>query len=218
MASSRRIGGESSETRALLLDAAGQIMSEEGYPAVTSRRLASHIGVSNQLVHYYFRTMDDLFLALIRRNAERNMQLQIQALTSAHPVQALWDLHSDPEAAKLTVEVLALTNHRKVINNESLLHAAQLRAMHTERLADVLSHWGVDQETCPPGCFAVLLALVPRALAIETAMGVSLGHAETAAAVARYLRHLEGHSRTRQRPPLKRLSTRSTPKGRSKRR
>src|SRR5262249_23627983 len=60
MASSRRRGDESSATRALLLEAAEDLMREEGYPAVTTRRLAGRVGVSNQLVHYYFRTMDDL--------------------------------------------------------------------------------------------------------------------------------------------------------------
>src|SRR5271155_4449899 len=67
MASRRRIGVEGSETWALLLDTAELIMREEGYPAVTTRRLAGRMGVSSQLVHYYFRSMDDLFLALMRR-------------------------------------------------------------------------------------------------------------------------------------------------------
>ena len=61
----RRIGAESSTTRQALLDAAEQVMREEGYAAVTSRRVAQRAGLKPQLVHYYFRTMDELFLALL---------------------------------------------------------------------------------------------------------------------------------------------------------
>ena len=56
--------------RGALLDAAEQLMLEEGYAAVTSRRVAAQAGLKPQLVHYYFRTMDDLFLAVFRRRAE----------------------------------------------------------------------------------------------------------------------------------------------------
>ena len=42
-------------------------MLEEGYAAVTSRRVAAKANLKPQLVHYYFRTMDDLFLAIHRR-------------------------------------------------------------------------------------------------------------------------------------------------------
>ena len=44
MASTRRIGAESSETRAALLDAAERLMLEHGYAAVTSRRVAGAAG------------------------------------------------------------------------------------------------------------------------------------------------------------------------------
>ena len=40
MVSNRRIGAEDSKSRAALLDATEQIMVEEGYAAVSSRRIA----------------------------------------------------------------------------------------------------------------------------------------------------------------------------------
>ena len=46
-------------------------MRDEGYAAVTSRRVAEQAGLKPQLVHYYFRTMDDLFLEMFRRGADR---------------------------------------------------------------------------------------------------------------------------------------------------
>ena len=46
---------------------------EEGYAAVTSRRVADAAGLKPQLVHYYFRTMEDLFLEVFRRRAEEGL-------------------------------------------------------------------------------------------------------------------------------------------------
>ena len=74
MASARRIGAPDAKNRGVLLDAAEQLMLEEGYAAVTSRRVAEQAGLEPQLVHYYFRTMEDLFLEVFRRRAERGAE------------------------------------------------------------------------------------------------------------------------------------------------
>ena len=87
MASNRRIGAENWKGRAALLDATEQIMLEEGYAAVSSRRIAQKAGLKPQLVDYYFRTMDDLFLAAFRRRAEEGLERQAEALTSGQPLR-----------------------------------------------------------------------------------------------------------------------------------
>ncbi len=69
----RRIGTKDSATRTKLLDAAERLMIAEGYAAVTSRRVGTEAGIAPQLVHYYFRTMDDLFLEVIRRRSEAGL-------------------------------------------------------------------------------------------------------------------------------------------------
>jgi AcrR family transcriptional regulator len=96
MTSARRIGAPDAKNRGLLLDAAEQLMLEGGYTAVTSRRLASKAGLKPQLVHYYFRTMEELFLAVFRRRAEEGLQVQAQALASPQPLWALWRFGTDP--------------------------------------------------------------------------------------------------------------------------
>ena len=62
--------GPDAKNRGVLLDAAEQLMLEDGYAAVTSRRVAERAGLKPQLVHYYFRTMDELFIEVFRRRAE----------------------------------------------------------------------------------------------------------------------------------------------------
>ena len=67
-----------STARQALIQATAQIMLEEGYAAATSRRVAAKAGVKPALVHYYFPSMDELFLAVLRAGAEINLQRQRQ--------------------------------------------------------------------------------------------------------------------------------------------
>ncbi len=91
----RRLGAPDAKNRTVLLDAAEQLMRDEGYAAVTSRRVAEQAGLKPQLVHYYFRTMDDLFLEMFRRGADRIQHFHQLALRSPQPLWALWELNTD---------------------------------------------------------------------------------------------------------------------------
>ena len=91
MAPGRPRGERRSTTSEALLDAAEAIMLDEGYAAVTSRRVAEQAGTDAALVYYYFGTMEDLFVALFRRNAQRRAADFGDALTSPQPLWALWD-------------------------------------------------------------------------------------------------------------------------------
>ena len=71
---SRRSTAEESEARTALLDAAEAIMLEDGYAAVTTRRIAKKAGLNSALVFYYFDTMDGLFIALFRRGAQQTQE------------------------------------------------------------------------------------------------------------------------------------------------
>ncbi|MDQ2635255.1 MAG: TetR/AcrR family transcriptional regulator, partial [Actinomycetota bacterium] len=81
-----------SATRQALIEATAQVMLEDGYAAATSRRVAAKAGVKPALVHYYFPTMDDLYLAVLRAGAEANLARQRQALIEDRPLHALWRL------------------------------------------------------------------------------------------------------------------------------
>lgn len=68
-----RTQGGREATRHVLIEATAQIMLDEGYAAATSRRVAARAGVKPPLVHYYFPSMDDLFVAVLRDKAEANL-------------------------------------------------------------------------------------------------------------------------------------------------
>jgi AcrR family transcriptional regulator len=192
MTSARRIGAPDAKNRAVLLDAAEQLMLEEGYAAVTSRRVAERAALKPQLVHYYFRTMDELFLAAFRRRAEQGLEVQAMVLQAPQPLWALWRFSTDPAATAITMEFIALANHRKALKAEIALYAERFREEQRKALTTILARYGVDPVRFPPLVWSVLMTSVSRVLVIEQALDMSAGHRETVEIVESYLRHIEG--------------------------
>ena len=87
MASNRRMGPQDSATSNALLDATERVLRNEGYGAATSRRIAAEAGVKQQLVYYYFRTMDELLLATFKRRTERALERLADDVASDKPIQ-----------------------------------------------------------------------------------------------------------------------------------
>jgi AcrR family transcriptional regulator len=192
MTSARRIGAPDAKNRGLLLDAAEQLMLEEGYAAVTSRRLAHKAGLKPQLVHYYFRTMEELFLEVFRRRAEEGLEVQAQALQSPQPLWALWRFGTDPAFTQISMEFMALANHRKEMRAEIAYYAERFRDEQRRAVTAALQRYGVNSEEVPPVVWTVLMTSLSRFLVLEQAIGMSGGHAETCELVESYLRRLEG--------------------------
>jgi len=167
-------------------------MLEEGYAAVSSRRVASKAGLKPQLVHYYFRTMDDLFLAVYRRRAEQSLELYARALASDRPLRALWQLSTDPRGTAFTMEFAALANHRKAIRTEIAQHADRFRKMQLDAIASVLDRYGISTETYPPIVVVLAMTGLSQVLVLEEALGITSGHDDAIALVQRYLDDLEG--------------------------
>ena len=192
MASPRRIGAEDSKTRVLLLDAAERLMLREGYAAVTSRKVAAEAELKPALVHYYFRAMDDLFLAVFRRRAEENLARFDRVLESPQPLRALWELSTEPGSSAFTVEFTALANHRKAIRSEIAAYAERFRSAQVAALSSRLPAYGIDVDEFPPEAFVMLMTSISRVLAMEEGLGMTGGHAQTLALIERTLQRFEG--------------------------
>ncbi|OBH73519.1 TetR family transcriptional regulator [Mycobacterium intracellulare] len=195
MTSARRIGAPDAKNRGLLLDAAEQLMLEEGYAAVTSRRLANKAGLKPQLVHYYFRTMEELFLEVFRRRAEEALEVHARLLQSPQPLWALWRFGTDPAFTRISMEFMALANHRKEMRAEIAYYAQRLREDQRQAVTAALERYGEVREDMPPVVWTVLMSSLSWFLVLEQAVGIDGGHAETVALVESYLRRLEGEPR-----------------------
>jgi AcrR family transcriptional regulator len=198
--SSRRIGAQDSKTRARLVDAAELLLREEGYAAVTSRRVAARAGLKPQLVHYYFRTMDDLFLEVFRRRAEENLTRFERAIEADGSLRSLWQLNVDPRGSAFTMEFVALANHRKAIRAEVARFAERFRAVQVEALSAALARHGIAEDQMPPIVALLMMTGLSQVLALEDALGVTTGHDTTLEFIERAISELD-------RPPEGRSAT-----------
>ncbi|MEU6201229.1 TetR/AcrR family transcriptional regulator [Streptomyces sp. NPDC047061] len=190
MSAARPGSGSASATRGALLDAAAQLMLEEGYAAVTTRRVAARADANPALVYYYFGTVDELFLALFRRGAEANLRRLEDLRQSAHPLRALWELSSEPHSAALTVEFIALAHHRPAVRAELSAYFVRFRRLQGDILEATLVH---RPSTAPsPAALAVLISGLSRVLVMDDALGLTSGHAEVRELIDGFAARFEG--------------------------
>lgn len=179
-----------SDTRQALIRATAQVMLAEGYAAATSRRVAAEAGVKPALVHYYFPTMDDLYLAVLQAGAEVNLDRQREALHADAPLHALWQLNNTT-GAQLWMEFMALANHRKTIRSEIAAFAERFRDLEEATLSAALRAHGVDTTAFPPVVLSMIVASLARIMVLEDGLGITRGHREAQAFIDNYLDRYE---------------------------
>jgi AcrR family transcriptional regulator len=206
MAEPRRRRAATEEKLQRLLDATEEIMLREGYAAVSSRSVAAAVGIQAPLVHYYFPTIDDLFVSVLRRRAEPNVERMAAALESPEPLRAWWEIASDARGTALFVELLAAANHRPALREEVGKVAYEVRRMQMEILTTLIGEYGLDAEEFPPAFIAAAMQGLAFALVSDQAAGYDTAHEQAAAAMTRLLDRLEdgraqrlaGSSRTKE--------------------
>jgi len=191
MAERRRPRAATEEKRTRLLDATEEIMLRDGYAAVSSRSVAAAVGIQAPLVHYYFPTIDDLFVAVLQRRSGRVVDRMADALASPEPLQAWWDLASDPRGTALFVELMAAANHRPALKAEVGEVARQVRAMQMDRLKTLLDEYGLDPDLYPPALVAATIQGLAFGVVQDQAAGYDTAADEAAAAMSRLIAHLE---------------------------
>lgn len=180
--------------RQRLIQATAKLMRDEGYAAATSRRVAAAAGVKQALVYYYFPTMDDLFVEVLRAGAENSLEHMRAALIDDDPLRALWLINSEAGRTGLNTEFMALANHRKAIRVELKAYADRVRDIETAAVTVALRARGIDLGEHPPVVVSMLIAQIARSLCNESAVGVTLGHDEMCAYVDRQLARLAPES------------------------
>jgi AcrR family transcriptional regulator len=193
---SRRVGAETSKTRDVLLDCVEKMMLHEGYASVTYRALAAKAGVTPSLVQYYFPTLDDIFIAAIRRYSERGLAYLTDTFErrADDPLRAVWEYSWDEATGALMTEFMALGNHRKSIRSEIATVTENVRKIQLDAL---IAKFGKDAR--PLGelslpALQLLMSGLPKFLNLEKGIGVKSAHAEVTEAFERYLDSVEPQS------------------------
>ena len=193
MASPRRVGAETSKTRDLLLDCLERLMAETGYASVSYRAVAAKAKVTSGLVQYYFPTLDDLFVAAIRRRSEQNVERLAEALRTNpdQPLRVLWEYSRDESSSALTTEFLALGNHRKSIKSEIAEATEHVRRLQLDAIEAQLGAPEMTLGPLPRDVLLFVLTGIPKLLRLEAGVGISASHAEVVDAFEQYLDAVE---------------------------
>lgn len=171
------MGTPDSATFNLLLDATERVMRDEGYAAATSRRIAQEAGLKQQLVYYYFETMDDLLLAAFKRRTSRALERIDQEIAAEKPIQTIWESWNSTVDAKLVFEFIALANHHDGIRDEVNRFTATAREKQAAAIARQLKENDVDMGPLTADALAFMLYSTALMLGREEAMGTTDGHA-----------------------------------------
>lgn len=179
------------DKRRRILDAAEEIMLKDGYAAISSRSVAAAAGIQAPLVHYYFASLDDLFVAVLQRRASRNVERMGAALVSPEPLRAWWRLASDRRGTALFVELLAAANHRAALKAELGDIARQVRRMQLDVLDVLLPEYGIDAEAFPPALVAAGIQGLAFSAVQDSVAGYDTSADEAIAAMDRLVDRLE---------------------------
>jgi AcrR family transcriptional regulator len=185
------MGPENAATRSALMDATEAVMRDEGYAAVTSRRVAERAGVNQQTVYYYFQTMGELLLATYRRRTRRMLEKLEQPMASDRPLHAFWHALGDPFDAALSMEYLALANHNEPIRLETIEFGERLRRMQVDKLLERREELAPDREVLTPLAVIMAITYIGHLLGFEATLGIRGGHREIRTLVEWCLRQLE---------------------------
>jgi AcrR family transcriptional regulator len=192
-----RVGSETSQTRSEILDWAESLMLDQGYAAVTYRKVAARAGVTVGLVHYYFPNLDELLIALLRRRTDRNFERLLHALEQQpdQPLRVVWEFNRDETSAALLIEFQALANHRKSIKTEITEVTRRTRKVQLDALAVRWPQYEAETEVLggglSPAEMLFFLATIPKMILLEESLDLFSAHHEVRRRVEQYLNAME---------------------------
>ena len=187
------------ETEEAFLDAAERLLIEVGYSGITTRRLAEEAGANHGLVHYYFGSMEHLFVRVLERFTERLIarQREMYARPDISGLEkwrtAMGYLESDLAAGypKIWLELQALGWNQPDIAERVGEVNAQWRAALTEAFDEMMDEYGLDRERFPLEAMVSLVMTFNVGMMVERLSGITAGHRDLLQMVERWLESLE---------------------------
>jgi TetR/AcrR family transcriptional regulator len=168
-------------TEEAFLDAAERLLVEIGYAGISTRNLAQAAGANQGLVHYYFGSMEALFVRVLERFTDRLISRQ-RAMYSAPDVPfaekwrtAMRYLDADRDYQKVWWELQALAWNRPELRARVAHVDAEWRAVLTEALTEPRERYGIPM---PLDALVSLVITFNLGIIHERLAGIETGHAE----------------------------------------
>lgn len=185
------ISGEHAVTRAradattAIMDAAERLLVEVGYAGITARKLADAAGVNLGLIHYYFGSMEEVFLRVLERFTARLTERQAAMYAGDAPFIEKWRtamryLLEDRASGyqKIVYELFAMSWNKPEIR----ARVAAINERWTETVAgavaDGMRELGVDTSQFPAKAVTCLIVSFNKGIMLDGLTGFDYGHAE----------------------------------------
>lgn len=183
MVANRGYNSTSTQTRLRLIEAASDLLDEEGYPAFTVRRIANKAGVKPQLVHYYFRSMEELVVTVFQRSTASYFRLHDEALSSARPLHTVWQLNCSIPEARRMMEYVALGKIYPALREAMRASGESFRALQIQAIEAVCAQRGLKNPPMSAGTLATMMSAIARSIVIESNVAMTVAHDEVRAHV-----------------------------------
>ncbi|MEJ5979279.1 TetR/AcrR family transcriptional regulator [Novosphingobium sp. PS1R-30] len=188
--STRRIGAQNSAGRDAILKAAIGVLQEEGAAGLTASNVAKKADVKAHMVHYYFRSIEDLVLALIRQHGSLGLKNTARAIASDEPLRALWEVETSFKWMSVAMELSNIAIRREDMRAEMMRYIEDMRNLQAEGIQRHFQLRGIECAV-PPKALTIMVAGIARQIVREKEFDVSLGHDEMAAVVETFLDSLK---------------------------
>ena len=165
-----------------LLDAAERLLVEQGYGAITTRKLAEQAGINPGLVHYHFGSMEEVMVQVLERFTARLIARQRAMYSSDRPFlekwRAAWSFQEEDLAngySKIWLELQALAWNRPELRTRVQQVNAEWRRVLTEAFEPALRDFGFDALSLDATVGVVMT--MAQGYALERLSGIEEGHA-----------------------------------------
>jgi AcrR family transcriptional regulator len=185
-------------TEERFLDAAERLLVDVGYANISTRRLAEEAGANHGLVHYYFGSMQHLFLRVLERFTERLIARQREMYAAPTPFIEKWraamsfldqDLENGYQKVWFELQAMAW-NHPELKEHLARVHS-QWRGVLREAFANAMEKYGLDEEHFPLEAMTALVLTFNEGIILERLGGITQGQTELLAMIDRWLVSLE---------------------------
>lgn len=194
MASKGGSGSRNTDKRQAILEGTERLMLAAGYGAVTYRSAATAADVTPGLVQYYFPTLNDLFVAVLRESTDRLLDRLTGATGAAQPLREVWAYASNSEGTALLMQFVALAGQVPEVANVVGEGGERVRRALEQTLSERWADYGLSDSDLTPGAALFLLSAIPRMMYLEQSLGTSTGHRDALALVEQFLDRVEPRS------------------------
>ena len=185
-------------TATAFLDAAERLLVTVGHAGISTRRLAAEAGANQGLVHYYFGSMDELFVQVLERFTERLVARQRDMYAGEGPFlekwRAAWRFQEEDLQAgypNIWMELQALSWNHPDLRPRVARVNAEWRAVLTEAFRSAATDYGLDEREFPVDALVSMMMTFGQGYMLERLEGVDEGHAALLDWIERWLESLE---------------------------